>query len=84
MDALVRRRRLLLTAALATTFAAEGLNGVSHPAAPEVFARAKVYLQNLGGFLSSREAEDHGVRLGLRPAIFAPPNEDGSIGDSGE
>ena len=33
-------------------------------------AIAKTYLQNLGGFISSREAEDHLVRLELRPAIY--------------
>jgi cystathionine gamma-synthase len=48
-----------------------GLHGVAHPAAdPALAALAKTYLQNLGGFLSSREAEDHLVRLGLRPAVY--------------
>ncbi len=48
-----------------------GLHGVAHPAtATATFALAKTYLQNLGGFLSSREAEDHLVRLGLRAAIY--------------
>ncbi|HYC72971.1 MAG TPA: PLP-dependent transferase [Opitutaceae bacterium] len=53
----------------ARTFASEGLHGVSHPVSPEVFARAKVYLQNLGGFISSREAEDQCVRRGLLAAV---------------
>lgn len=52
-------------------FSREGLHGVSHPASPEIFARAKVYLQNLGGFLSSREAEDHLVRLGLAKSVYS-------------
>lgn len=47
------------------------LHGVSHADAPATFARAKVYLQNIGGFLSSRAAEDALVRLGLRAAPFA-------------
>ena len=48
-----------------------GLHGVAHPAASiALSARAKTYLQNLGGFLSSREAEDHLVRLGLHAVIF--------------
>ena len=56
----------------AQPFAAAGLHGVSHPAASAAtFALAKTYLQNLGGFLSSREAEDHLVRLGLHPAVYA-------------
>ncbi len=52
-------------------FSRDGLAGVSHPEAPATFARAKVFLQNIGGFLSSREAEDHLVRLGLLAAPFA-------------
>lgn len=46
----------------------DGIHGVSHPLAPDTWARAKLYLQNIGGFICSREAEDHLVRLGLRPA----------------
>lgn len=52
-------------------FRDRGLHGVSHPASPEAFARAKTFLQNIGGFLSSREAEDHLVRLGLRASPAA-------------
>ncbi len=44
------------------------LPGVAHPANSDVAARAKVYLQNVGGFMSSRCAEDHLVRLGVRAA----------------
>ena len=53
------------------TFNRDGLHGVSHPKSPETSTRAKVFLQNIGGFISSREAEDHLVRLGLRPARHA-------------
>jgi cystathionine gamma-synthase len=35
-----------------------GIHGVAHGEDPEVAERAKRYLQNIGGFLSSREAED--------------------------
>ena len=49
----------------------EGLYGVAHGASAEVSARAKTFLQNVGGFMSSREAEDHLVRLGLLPAPAA-------------
>jgi cystathionine gamma-synthase len=52
-------------------FDSDGLHGVAHPDAPEVAARAKTFLQNVGGFLSSRAAEDHLVRLGLLPAAEA-------------
>ncbi|MDO8541922.1 MAG: PLP-dependent transferase [Opitutaceae bacterium] len=45
----------------------DGLHGVSHPPSPELYGRAKTFLQNIGGFLSSREAEDHLVGLGLLP-----------------
>lgn len=51
-------------------FAADGLHGVSHPISTETSARAKTFLQNIGGFLSSREAEDHLVRLGLLNAAY--------------
>lgn len=52
----------------ARLFARDGLHGVSHPLSPELSPRAKTYLQNTGGFLSSRQAEDQLVRLGLLPA----------------
>ncbi|HEY0946016.1 MAG TPA: PLP-dependent transferase [Opitutaceae bacterium] len=49
----------------------DGLHGIAHPEAPELFARAKTYLQHTGGFLGSREAEDHLVRRGLLAAAEA-------------
>ncbi|MBI5688556.1 MAG: PLP-dependent transferase [Verrucomicrobia bacterium] len=55
----------------AAVFSHQGLHGVSHPESAETFRAAKLFLQHLGGFLSSRAAEDHLVRLGLRPAPFA-------------
>ncbi len=64
-------RHLETAAAAPRLFSHEGLTGVSHPTSPATAARAKTYLQNIGGFLSSREAEDHLVRLGLRAAPFA-------------
>jgi cystathionine gamma-synthase len=57
-----------LGAAQPTRINHDGLHGVAHPENPEFFARAKTYLQHTGGFLSSREAEDHLVRRGLIPA----------------
>jgi len=68
-----------LGAGQAVLFEADGVHGVSHPASAEIAARAKVYLQNIGGFLSSREAEDHLVRLGL---IAAPYPEKTFAGDA--
>lgn len=50
-------------------YAADGIHGVSHRTHGDASARAKRFLQHVGGFLSSREAEDHLVRLGLRPAV---------------
>ena len=55
------------------------LFGVSHPESADTALLAKTYLQNLGGFLSSREAEDHLVALKLLPA---PHPEDIFKGDS--
>ena len=52
-----------------------GLHGVAHAADDAALAtQAKTYLQNFGGFLSSREAEDHLVRLGVLPAAAAEPS----------
>lgn len=47
----------------------DGLDGVAHSDTPELNARGKIFLQHLGGFLSSRAAEDHLVRLGVLPAV---------------
>jgi cystathionine gamma-synthase len=52
--------------------------GVSHLPVEPVANRARLYLQHVGGFLSSRKAEDHLVRLGLRPAIVAEATFDGN------
>lgn len=53
-------------------FADGSVHGVAHPESPEFFTRAKTFLQNIGGFLSSREAEDELVRRG---ALSAPTAE---------
>jgi cystathionine gamma-synthase len=50
----------------ADVYSADGLFGVHHPESAPMAAQAKLFLQHIGGFLSSREAEDHLVRLGLR------------------
>ena len=52
-----------------TPFSADGIHGLSHPDESEANATAKLYLQNVGGFISSREAEDRLVQLGELPAI---------------
>ena len=49
------------------------IHGIAHPESPALAARAKSFLQHLGGFLSSRAAEDELVRRGLRAA--ADPEE---------
>lgn len=63
----------------AAAFSHEGVHGVSHSQDPAVFQQAKQYLQNIGGFLSSREAEDRLFSLGLGPA---PAAEESFAGDS--
>ena len=55
----------------ARAFAVEGIHGVAHADTPECNARGKVFLQHLGGFLSTRAAEDHLVRLGELPEAAA-------------
>jgi cystathionine gamma-synthase len=47
----------------------DGLHGVAHLDKPELALQAKLYLQHVGGFLSSREAEDHLVRLKLKRTL---------------
>ena len=54
-------------------FAAHGLHGVSHPESPVLFGEAKTLLQHTGMFLSSREAEDALVQLGVLPAAETEP-----------
>jgi cystathionine gamma-synthase len=57
------------SASEARVFAHGAVHGLSHPAAAtETTLRAKQFLQHVGGFISSREAEDHLVRLGLLAA----------------
>jgi len=51
----------------AALFAGDGVFGVSHPPLPELGQRAKLFLQNIGGFLSSREAEDRLAAIGAGP-----------------
>ncbi|MCF3651073.1 PLP-dependent transferase [Synoicihabitans lomoniglobus] len=48
----------------------DGVHGVAHRRDPDLFNHAKRYLQNIGGFLSSREAED---RLAARGLIAVAP-----------
>jgi cystathionine gamma-synthase len=63
----------------ARAWAEHGLHGVSHPESAATHALAKTYLQNVGGFLSSREAEDQLVALGLQPAVHP---EETFVGDA--
>jgi len=64
---------------LAEPYTQHGLYGVSHPEGADTYTLAKTFLQNIGGFLSSREAEDHLVALKLLPA---PHPEDVFKGDA--
>lgn len=47
----------------------DGIAAVSHADTSELAKTAKTFLQNTGGFLSSRAAEDRLVQLGLRAAV---------------
>lgn len=57
----------------------DGVFGVSHPESPELALRAKLYLQNIGGFISSREAEDRLAAGGMGPV---PGHEEAFAGDA--
>jgi cystathionine gamma-synthase len=63
----------------AASFAGEGVFGVSHPESRELAQLAKLYLQNIGGFISSREAED---RLAANGAGAQPGVEEYFEGDA--
>lgn len=52
----------------ARTFTRDGIHGASHPDSPALATHAKTFLQHVGGFISSREAEDHLVHRGLMAA----------------
>jgi cystathionine gamma-synthase len=52
----------------AAVISANGISGVAHVADATIYARAKTFLQNIGGFISSREAETQLVERGLLPA----------------
>jgi cystathionine gamma-synthase len=55
-----------------------GLHGVVHDTTPEHDAAAKLFLQNIGGFMSSRAAEDELVRRGLLPSAAPEPSFEGN------
>ena len=63
----------------AAVFGGDGVHGVSLPPSPEFAQRAKLYLQNVGGFISSREAEDCLAAIGAGPA---PAGEAHFAGDA--
>ncbi|HEY5079782.1 MAG TPA: PLP-dependent transferase [Opitutaceae bacterium] len=65
----------------AAPFADGGVFGVSHPHSRETGLLAKLYLQNIGGFLSSREAEDRLAEIGAGPV---PGLEELFAGDARE
>jgi cystathionine gamma-synthase len=69
----------LAGAADAAPFESDGVWGVSHPESAAAFQLAKQYLQNVGGFISSREAEDRLFALGLGPV---PAEEESFAGDA--
>ncbi len=71
--AMAGRLAVQLSTASVVRVSDHGIHGLAHPPSPELAARAKVFLQNVGGFLSSRAAEDELVRRGLLPA--AAPEE---------
>jgi cystathionine gamma-synthase len=62
-------------------FSEGGVSGAAHADTAELSARAKLFLQNVGGFMSSREAEDQLVRRGLRREAH---REELFAGDSAE
>jgi cystathionine gamma-synthase len=58
-------------------FSSDGVFGVSHAPDSDVYSMAKTYLQNVGGFLSSREAESQLVERGLLESLIPEPTFQG-------
>jgi len=56
----------------------DGVAGVSHGDTPAPTKRARLFLQNTGGFLASRAAEDRLAQLGLAPT----PQPEATFGNS--
>jgi len=61
----------------AEIYSRDGLHGVSHPTSPELSTQAKTFLQNIGGFLSSREAEDRLARAKLIESTYSEETFEG-------
>jgi cystathionine gamma-synthase len=84
---LTTSRRMAEALALALTavtsearaFSEGEISGVSHPASAETYGRAKTFLQNVGGFISSRQAESELLRRGL---LAKPVSEKLFAGDA--
>ncbi len=64
----------------AIAFEDRGLHGVAHVDEAQLGQLAKLFLQHIGGFVSTREAEDQLVLRGLRPAIYSEPSFAGDAG----
>lgn len=72
-ERVARRLAAHLDRANSTVVTYDGLHGAAHPDSPELATRAKLFLQNTGGFLSSRAAEDALVRAGLLASAAPEP-----------
>jgi cystathionine gamma-synthase len=77
--ALLSHLKAVPAGADAMLFGRDGAHGVTHPDSPEAALRAKLYLQNIGGFMSSREAEDVLAAMGAGPI---PGNEEVFAGNA--
>ncbi|KXU35223.1 hypothetical protein AXK12_05845 [Cephaloticoccus capnophilus] len=62
------RRELARSGHTAQVHDFDGIDGVSHDDSPAIAQLARLFLQNTGGFLASRAAEDRLAQLGLVPA----------------
>ncbi len=69
--------RLWLALPAAHTVEHRGISGVAFPKDADTYARAKTFLQHTGKLLSSREAEDYLLRVGLLAEGYAEPAFEG-------
>jgi len=75
-----RLENYLKSETITVRFQEDGIYGIAHKDEAEINARAKSFLQHMGGFLPSRQAEDQLVKLGLlknaaHEVLFAADSE---------
>ncbi len=69
-EAMAKRLQAYLAPAPSKHIRHRGVSGVRLPADPELSRKAKLFLQHVGGFLSTRQAEDYLIAEELRDSAY--------------